>query len=476
MTCNLHEIIRRYTLPVARQNEPVIHFLSKYYDRLLKELTDSAKAGFDDFPGPFYQKLEADIIPKMKDQCRLIAEVLEFDQARQYGKKFEKFDELMQMLRQYGALRYISTGDNTALVRIRKGEGPYERKNLFHIPYHLRASASAQRFSIPGTPALYLSIYPGIKLLSEDAPELSWIECGMPRVYHVCLFQPQQKLNFLHLAKKGTIYLWEYDNANCEERKEDRMEAIEQYLLTLPLRIACFIGIEDRFSGSSVYYYEEYVISQLLTEWIQQSTRFDGLAYQSASMISDASNHDSYNVVIPTGDFDADNGYDKRLTKIFKLSEPEKINISERMKGVEDKISEVYKYTKKLKAILAISNASGRHPYRRLAALCDSFCSIHTVLKNGKESSIAFPFQQLDTLCQISILLSTSISNVRSADEWIRLHKGYEGDTTLTENDTQIILEGFCNASLEFQVLRNALYPKLTETGVFGRSDYQFIV
>lgn len=50
MTCNLHEIIRRYTLPVARQNEPVIHFLPKYYDRLLKKLTDSAKAGFDDFP------------------------------------------------------------------------------------------------------------------------------------------------------------------------------------------------------------------------------------------------------------------------------------------------------------------------------------------------------------------------------------------------------------------------------------------
>lgn len=476
MTYNLHEIIRRYTLPVARQNEPVIYFLSKYYDRLLKELADSAEAGFDDFPAPFYRKLAADIIPKMKAQCGMISEILKLDQAHQYSKKFEKFDELMLMLHQYGALRYISTGDNTALVRIRKGDGPYDRKNLFHIPYHLRASASAQRFSIPGNPALYLSIYPGIKLLSEDAPELSWIECGMPRVYHICLFQPQQTLNFLHLAKKGTVYLWEYDNAKCKEHKGDRMEAIEQYLPTLPLRIACFIGIEDKFSGSSVYYYEEYIISQLLTEWIRQSTRFDGLAYQSASMISDAAKHDSYNVVIPTGDFDDASGYDKRLTKIFKLSEPEKIDISERMKDVEDKINEVYKYTKELTAILSISTASGRHPYRRLAALCDSFCSIHAVLKNGKESSIAFPFQQLDTLCQISILISMSIRNVQSADEWIRLHRGYKGDTTPTENDAQIILEGFCNASLDFQVLRNALYPKLTETGVFGTPDYQFIV
>ena len=104
-------------------------------------------------------------------------------------------------------------------------------------------------------------------------------------------------------------------------------------------------------------------------------------------MISDAAKHDSYNVVIPTGDSDDASGYDKRLTKIFKLSEPEKIDISERMKDVEDKINEVYKYTKELKSILSISTASGRHPYRRLAALCDSFCSIHAVLKNGKESS-----------------------------------------------------------------------------------------
>ena len=42
--------------------------------------------------------------------------------------------------------------------------------------------------------------------------------------------------------------------------------------------------------------------------------------------------HDSYNVVIPTKDFDITNGYDKRLLKIFKLSKPQKFDIFERIK------------------------------------------------------------------------------------------------------------------------------------------------
>ena len=97
-----------------------------------------------------------------------------------------------------------------------------------------------------------------------------------------------EQFNDLMQMLRQYEYLWEYDNAKSDERKQGRLKAIEEYLLTLPLRIACSISTENKLSKGNVFYYEEYMIPQLLTEWIQHSTIFDGLTYQSASILSEA--------------------------------------------------------------------------------------------------------------------------------------------------------------------------------------------
>lgn len=318
MTYNVHEIINRHSLPVMRGKQTVYEFLKHYYDEFLKELVHSASANIpNDFQPPFYQNLITDIVPKIETQCKLILEILAFDQKHEQIKKRERFNELMHLLEQNGALRTVSALEEGIMVRIRQGKGPFDRKALFHISYNQRQFASSQRFSIPGDPCLYLSLYPGARLFADDMLELSWIESGMPKTFHTCLFEAQEEIVFLHFAKKGSTYLQEYDDANTAAGKLDRQGAIDQYLLIFPLRVACFISIEDKLYKSNVRFYEEYIIPQLLMEWIQQSSHYDGLTYQSASGIPEAKKRKSYNVAIPTKNIDPCDGYDVKLKEFL---------------------------------------------------------------------------------------------------------------------------------------------------------------
>ena len=152
--------------------------LSQYYDSILKELTDSATTVSDDFQSSFYNNLSVKIIPKMKIQCEKILNILKLDQNHQHLEKRKQFADLMQLLKHDGAIRELTT-EWGLMVRIRQGNGPYDRKALFHIPYSKRQYVSSQRFNISGDPCLYLSVYPGLKLFANEMLELSWMESGM---------------------------------------------------------------------------------------------------------------------------------------------------------------------------------------------------------------------------------------------------------------------------------------------------------
>ena len=477
MIYNIHQILKKHSLliTIMQEHQPMAELLSQYYDSILKELTDSAATVFDDFPSFFYNDLSAKIIPKMKIQCDKILNILKLDQNHQHLEKRKQFADLMKLLKHDGALRELITERESLMVRIRQGNGPYDRKALFHIPYNKRQYVSSQRFNISGDPCLYLSVYPGSKLLANKMLELSWMESGMPKVFHFCLYELQEKLVFLHFAKKGSEYLQEYDDSKTDEQKADRLLAIEQYLLTLPLRIACFVGIDHKYLKSNTYYYEEYVIPQLLMEWIQQSSYFDGLAYQSASGFREARSLDSYNVVIPTKNIDLMDGYDKRLKKCFKLSAPEKISILEDIRKAENEMMEVFKYSKKLEEVLLINPASGRHPYRRLLAICYSLYSIYSSLKNENDLNAAFPMQQLDALYHSLLLISKSIDNAETAEEWVASFKYYKNDGILTSNDYNDVLKDFHVVIEAVMKLKTVLRPEMRCMIAIGNIDFEFI-
>lgn len=476
MAPNVHEVIYKYNLPITRDSQSVHECLRDYYKGFLTELKESfSLATKNDFPDSFYVKLKETLFPEIKKQCNLILGITKLNHGYLRTQRYELFDALMKSLIESKAFRYLPINKDDPIVRIRSGSGPFERKDLFHIPYDRREITSHQRFSDLGDSCLYLSIYPGLKYFSDDMIYLSWLESGMPKTFYFSLFEVQNKLTCLHLAKQGSTYLKEYDEANTQERKADRLEAIEQYLLTFPLRAAISMSVEDKFVEDGINYYEEYEFPQLLIQWLQENSSFDGLTYQSAKKIPDANNCTSYNAVFPAKNIDRTTGYDENLKKAFKLSPPKKVDFYTKVKALDNNINEVRQYARELKLKLTKYHSTEVHPYYNLLSVCYSFDSICSSIKNVNETHMRNSFQQLNTLWRMALLIFKTIENAKTADQWIALYKRYTGDTALTENDYQDVL-------LKFEIVVNALVTlkslitinEMTQY-VFSRPDYQFI-
>ena len=88
-----------------------------------------------------------------------------------------------------------------------------------------------------------------------------------------------------------------------------------KYLYTYPLRAACSVIVEhpnDKFK-------EEYIIPQILLQWIRKDKGFSGVKYESYKLYDEVRRIGGYNQVLLTKDFDED-GYDKFLRNNVKIT------------------------------------------------------------------------------------------------------------------------------------------------------------
>lgn len=475
MVQNIHEIIHKYNLPLDRNGQPVYIYLQNYYEAYLKELQKIFEFGSKaDFPDGFYEKMEKIHFSMLKKQCDLIVKILEME-SYQGNERYMLLDELMRMLIAADAFRYLLCKKSDIMVRVRSGEESFERKDMLHIPSEKRAISPSQRFNQPGDVCLYMSFYPEMRLFADDMLEVTWRECGMPKQFWYSIFEVQEELYFLHLGKKGSTYLEEYDMTVTEEKKKDRLKAIEQYLLTFPLRAAICISIEDKINEKKTEYHEEYVFPQLLAQWLQGNSKFDGLTYQSSLKLPETKKSKSYNVVIPIKNLNVVSGYDAKIKKAFKVSLPVKVDFYDKLKVLEDKLKKVCQYAQELEIKLALHQGSQVHPYYSLLEICYSFESICSAMKNVTETHMVTLYRQVSALNHMTRLVSKTIRTVQTAEEWIDLYKSYSNDTVLTVNDYQDIL-------LKFKVIEDAVFSlrgiiSIDEIRkhIFSPPDYQFV-
>ena len=480
MARNVHEIIYKYNLPITRDRQSVHECLNNYYKVFLTELKESfSLATNTDFPNSFYEKLEKTLFPQIKEQCKIILDITNLNPGYLRAQQYELFDKLMQLLIENDAFRFLTLKKGDIMVRTRSEsspfERPFERKDLFHIPYDKREITSHQRFSDLGDSCLYLSIFPSLRYFADDMIDLSWKESGMPKIFYFSIFEVQDNLNCLHFAKQGSTYLKEYDEANTQEERNDRQEAIEQYLMTFPLRTAISMSVKDKFIEHGINYHEEYNFPQLLIQWLQKNSTFDGLTYQSATKLPETKNSKSYNIVFPVKNINRTTGYDEKLKKIFKLSPPKKIDFFARIKTLDNNIKDVQQYARELELKLTKYQGTEVHPYYNLLAICYSFDSICSSIKNVNETHMETSFQQSNTLWRMAMLIFKTIENAKTAEQWVDLYKRYTGDTVLTENDYQDVLLRFnivVNALIE---LKNILSINEMNAYLFSQPDYQFV-
>ena len=196
----------------------------------------------------------------------------------------------------------------TVAYRMRKVELEEQHKlrpkDMFHIPLDKRGLVETQRFSVPGYPCLYLAhrVYG------------CWEEMGRPAFGTVMVskFETQQEFKLLDLRVPSKED-WEKDLVRC--------------LLMFPLVIASMVQV----SNSKDKYKPEYLIPQLLTEWVISKNRESkkgeeilGIMYTSAQKNDDfLYPDDSYdNYAIPVLKPLSSKKYCNGLKDYFKLTAP----------------------------------------------------------------------------------------------------------------------------------------------------------
>lgn len=435
---NVHDIIRKYSLPISRGNQSIKDCLKSCYKAFYLDLKGVVAKNFpDDFPPEFYNDLLNKNLPIVNAGCALILNILKLNNP---DLRSEKFNELMWLMYNNNAFRFDEFYKGSLMARIRPGVGPYERKDLFHIPFTYRERASSQRFSIPGNPCLYLSFYRGFRPHNYEMVKAAWIECNMPTTFTYCIYELQKEIRVLHFGKSGRDYLSEYDYAKDEDTKKDRLEAIAQYLLSFPMRAACHVSVESKLAQDGDYH-EEYLFPQLLMQWLQQNSKFDGVGYQGAS--SNLAQRDLYigNIAFPARNISAENEYDPYLKECFKLSSPEVKDLSKDFNSDEmvKNVEAIKEYLEKLKQILSSQAVTSNHPYTRLFSYCNSLYKMY--LQMAKGNICAF-YEKFCSLYEAMQTIDDKVMHCQTAEEWI---SQYNSSKPLAETDFENILMSFHN-------------------------------
>jgi hypothetical protein len=220
---------------------------------------------------------------------------------------------------------YLHAIRHPPLYRIRSDRSEFSipsRGDIFHVPFEKRRLVSNQRYSISGLPCLYLGSSLWICWEELGRPPLDSIWASRFRIVkpvRVLDFQfpPHHVWRIFEAHSKGTPNA---SDRSSEEKLKERFnqDFLRAYLICWPLIAACSIR-QERRSGSFV---PEYIVPQLLLQWVAQGGRVDGIRYFSARMPSQGIHILAHsNCVFPVRTISF-KGHCAELTKEFALTEP----------------------------------------------------------------------------------------------------------------------------------------------------------
>lgn len=160
----------------------------------------------------------------------------------------------------------LNLGD---MYRIRIGtEMKYSLEKMFHIPFQERFKVGSQRYSIPGLPCLYLS----------NTLYAAWSEMGRPdfnQMQIVRLKPIGDSIKILDFGMRPTAW--------CEEPSYIKTfeERIIAEAIVWPIIAACSLTTD----GRDRKFKHEYIIPQLVLQWLRDTEKYDGVRYFSMNMI-----------------------------------------------------------------------------------------------------------------------------------------------------------------------------------------------
>ncbi|MES2456357.1 MAG: RES family NAD+ phosphorylase [Bacteroidota bacterium] len=205
-------------------------------------------------------------------------------------------NERLESFKTLQNIRRFLPGENFYRIRIKEENYPLGASEMFHIPFQYRGRVTTQRFSIPGFPSLYLgkTIY------------VAWEELKRPSLdrFQAVRLEAIKPISCLDLTRPD----WGHDPLQI---------AAYRYLMIWPLIAGCSIRVSN--PGDS--FKPEYIIPQLLLQWVRNVGVIDGIIYASTNIKLKPGKQlkDLYNIVLPVKD-NTDEGLCTSLTKKFEIT------------------------------------------------------------------------------------------------------------------------------------------------------------
>lgn len=221
----------------------------------------------------------------------------------------------------------------------------FKIKDLFHIDFKLRTLVSTNRYSIPGFPALYLG----------DSSYVCWEEFDKPKFKNLWFsrFQNRKNLKVIEI-----LLLNDFLKKIEEDFSESFKSAhILRYLVSFPLTLASTIKVKN----SKHNFKPEYIIPQMLLEYVISNKEIDGIKFPSTKVNYDSlTNVNAYNYVFPVKT-NKKEGLCNRLKDLFELTNPTSLENEELFNNPAQKGT--FLYGEQLEPEMKIEITEGEEKY-----------------------------------------------------------------------------------------------------------------
>lgn len=289
-----------FALPkITPKNKTYRKFINELFDAYLK-LFEQVDEKVISIPGLKSVQTLGGIIQRQRKFIDGIVKTLEVYYDGQPAQAYEVFvktmDNRIKSFATLQTLRDFMPGESFYRIRTKEENYPLSSSEMFHIPFHLRGKVTTQRYSIPGFPSLYLakSLY------------VAWEELKRPNL---------DKFQAVRLESTETLRCLDLLSPKLERNTMDK--DAYRYLMIWPLIAACSIKVanpQDSFKP-------EYIIPQLLLQWVRNTGNIDGIIYASTNIRLNRKIplKNLYNVVLPVKD-NNEEGLCTQLSEKFEMT------------------------------------------------------------------------------------------------------------------------------------------------------------
>ena len=315
----LLELLESFRCHLYRDNKTMLQFLSENYFQYITALKNSLEPLDNPLVGEEMCKMVKAKLTEIEANSNKLLEVLQLHESGRIIEASIKAFKIFNKMKPEMMQRYSGAFVREIYYRIRGSINfPLERKELFHIPATMRQLVKTERYSMPGYPCIYLA----------SQAELCWYECGKPEQFTIVKFDiPQEKNNYLQFIDFSEKLMPLKHSFSCWFHNEQNKQEVRRYLLkhiyTYPLRAAC--SVVTQYPKAD--FKEEYIIPQLLLQWVAHDNYFDGIRYESCSSSEEVKSMCGHNLVLVSKSFDSE-GYDVRFRKSLKLGIPKRFDIN----------------------------------------------------------------------------------------------------------------------------------------------------